>query len=540
MSRKKRLEAAHGLGKGSSRSFRKALEILEERRLLAAHIVGNATVYSTIQAAVDAAVAGQTITVDSGTYPEQVSIFKQLTIKGAQTGVDARSNVRGTGESIVSGANSGGKFTSAFKIGANDVVIDGFTVQGENVAATDTGAGIVINPNISGTHIINDIIQNNSTGLYLANASASDAALIQHNVFSNNNNGATDTNNGGRAIYSDGAISGGTLQNVTIDGNFFTLNLGTVANPIQAGIGLEGGTTSTTTNINITNNVFDHNGKAVLVLNVSHLLIDGNVVNNHYDTGSAALRFEGGDHFVTITHNNLYGDGSQAIRIDAKGTPSNDDNFVINNNNIYGNGLEESNIALMVVAGQYTGTVNAASNWWGTSSGPGGDFGGSGNGITSQGVPVTITPLLTTYAVSSEIPYYGLANTVTSNINAVDFDHGIDGVGYHDTTSGNTSNQYRPNVDVDLNTTTDAGSGYDVVNTVSGEWLRYTVNTATAGVYTLSARVQSTTAGAKFHYEIDGAGRYQQHHHSGVGFVANTRASQYLIASGHACATPGF
>ena len=113
--------------------------------------------------------------------------------------------------------------------------------------------------------------------------------MIQHNVFRNNNNGATETNNGGRGIYADGAISGGTLQNVTIDGNFFTLNLGTVANPIQAAIGLEGGSASTTTNINITNNIFDHNGKAVLALNASHLLLDSNVVGNHYDTGSALI-----------------------------------------------------------------------------------------------------------------------------------------------------------------------------------------------------------------------------------------------------------
>ena len=51
------------------------VETLERRRLLAAHIVGSSTVYSTIQAAVDAAVAGQTVTVDPGNYPESVSIF---------------------------------------------------------------------------------------------------------------------------------------------------------------------------------------------------------------------------------------------------------------------------------------------------------------------------------------------------------------------------------------------------------------------------------------------------------------------------------
>ncbi len=516
MSRRKRLAAARALRLGSSAQPRKALEILENRRMLAAHIVGNATVFSSIQAAVDASVAGQTITVDAGTYPEEVVVAKQLTIKGPQSGVDARSNTRGAGEAILTGASAGGGlFTASFKIMANDVTIDGFTAQGEDTAATDTGAGIVIMPNVSGTHIINDIIQNNSTGLYLANASATDAALIQHDVFKNNNNGATDTNNGGRGIYTDGSISGGTLQDVTIDGNFFTLNLGTADFDVQAGIGLEGGTSSVQKNINITNNVFDHNGKAVLALNTTGLLIDSNVVGNHYDTDSASLRFEGNDHNVTITHNDLYGNGAHAIRIDSKGTPGNDDTFTITNNNIYDNGLEESGIALQMVSGQYTGTLNATNNYWGSSSGPSGTgFSGSGDGIDNGavngvgGVPINVSPVLTTFAVNPEIPYYGLALIPTASINAVDFDHGLDGTSYHDTTVGNTQNQYRPNVDVDIATTTDTTdplSGYEVTNTASGEWLRYTINTATAGVYTLSARVQSTTAGAKFHYEIDGA-----------------------------------
>src|SRR5881628_1493668 len=79
------------------------LERLETRSLLAAHIAGDPTVYATIQAAVDAALAGSTINVDAGSYAEQVSIFKPLTLNGARAGADARSNTRlsggGAGES---------------------------------------------------------------------------------------------------------------------------------------------------------------------------------------------------------------------------------------------------------------------------------------------------------------------------------------------------------------------------------------------------------------------------------------------------------
>src|SRR5689334_10914458 len=101
-------------------------EELENRLLLAAHIIGSSTRYATIQAAVNAAAPKAIITVDAGTYSERVTVNKSLTIQGAQAGVDARSNGRaGAAESIVSTANG------SFYITANDVTIDGFTIQGE-------------------------------------------------------------------------------------------------------------------------------------------------------------------------------------------------------------------------------------------------------------------------------------------------------------------------------------------------------------------------------------------------------------------------
>src|SRR5947209_4650869 len=65
-------------------------ELLELRRMLAAHVVGSTAVYSTIQAAVNAAAPGGTVTVDAGTYPELVAIGKSLTVLGAESGIDAR------------------------------------------------------------------------------------------------------------------------------------------------------------------------------------------------------------------------------------------------------------------------------------------------------------------------------------------------------------------------------------------------------------------------------------------------------------------
>src|SRR5205823_5057298 len=166
--------------------------------------------------AVNAAAAGAVITVDAGTYAETVTVNKPLTIDGAQAGVDARLNTRLSGptanESIVTGAASGGANGCAFYVNANDVTIDGFTVQGETSQDLFAGAGIVIAPNRAGAHVVNNIVQNNVSGLFLANNSATDAALVQHNVFRNNNNNGV---NGGRGIYTDQSVSGGNLTNVT-------------------------------------------------------------------------------------------------------------------------------------------------------------------------------------------------------------------------------------------------------------------------------------------------------------------------------------
>ena len=68
---------------------------LEGRQLMAAHVAGGTVAYATIQAAVNAAPAGGTVTVDAGSYAETVAVNKPLTILGAQAGVDARGNARG-------------------------------------------------------------------------------------------------------------------------------------------------------------------------------------------------------------------------------------------------------------------------------------------------------------------------------------------------------------------------------------------------------------------------------------------------------------
>ena len=376
---------AHAVG--GSRSPRwLATELLEARQMLAAHILGSTVVYPTIQSAVNAAVSGATITVDAGAYPEEVSITKSLTIQGAQAGVDARQNSRANGsganESIVTGAVSGGVASAAFYINANDVTIDGFTVQGETDQSLQTGAGIVIAPNRAGTHILNNIVQHNVSGLFLSNNSTTDPAVIQYNVFrSNNNNGV----NGGRGIYTDEGVFGSNLTNVTIDSNSFVNNYGADGTTgLEAACAFEADSSGKQSNIRITNNAMSGNGKGVLFFNATNVLIEGNTVTTAQDQYSGTLRFEGNNQNVTIEYNNVYNNTGPAVSVDSKATPGDNSGFVVSFNNFYGNNNAYAvPISVVYEADVYDGTFDARNNWWGNASGPSGDGTGTGDAASA-------------------------------------------------------------------------------------------------------------------------------------------------------------
>jgi hypothetical protein len=114
---------------------------------------------------------------------------------------------------------------------------------------------------------------------------------------------------------------------------------------------------------------------------------------------------------------------------------------------------------------------------------------GSANGTTSSG------------GTGGLAPFTGTAVAVPGLVLAANFDNGGEGVAYHDTTSGNTGGAYRA-TDVDIEPASDGGS--DVGWIAAGEWLNYTVNVASAGTYTVTLRVASTS-GASMHVGFNNA-----------------------------------
>ena len=94
--------------------------------------------------------------------------------------------------------------------------------------------------------------------------------------------------------------------------------------------------------------------------------------------------------------------------------------------------------------------------------------------------------------------------SLPGTIQVEDFDQGAAEVAYHDLSSGNSGGDYRA-TDVDIEACNEGGFSIGWVE--PGEWLKYTVNVAQAGTYTLEFRVASPFAGSSFHIDVNGVDR---------------------------------
>ena len=136
-----------------------------------------------------------------------------------------------------------------------------------------------------------------------------------------------------------------------------------------------------------------------------------------------------------------------------------------------------------------------------TAYGPGGES-------SSDRVPFNISATTSGFPAppSGTRPIYDGATPSDVLVQAEDFNDGGQGVSYYDLSSGNDGGAYR-NTDVDVESSADAGGGYNVGWTGAGEWFTYTVNVPVAGTYALEARVAALGSGGIFHIEVDGVDR---------------------------------
>lgn len=124
--------------------------------------VGLGQSYKTIQSAIDAAAPGFTVMVHEGTYSENVTVDRSVTIK----------SLSGPTKTIVQ-TSPPYSDNNVFRIAANCVTLSGFTIRS---ALYDGRAGVYID-DASGCVVSQNVIQDNSYGIYVSDGSTNNILL---------------------------------------------------------------------------------------------------------------------------------------------------------------------------------------------------------------------------------------------------------------------------------------------------------------------------------------------------------------------------
>lgn len=310
-------------------SFRPRIEALEDRALMATFTVDDSFVadnpaqrkYDTIQEAVNAASAGDTIKVLAGSYEENVLVDKRLTIQGASAKLSQAFDPNKA--SILDPVDNGaaGSPASGFSLQANDIVIKGFTIaELDGTADVDGTVGVNTSASFSGYRIRDNVIESNSIGIYLNTATTAGArpTIVSDNVIRDNNDGFGVAAAAGNGIYSDQGA-----RNVQITKNVF----GGHKNEDIIFVA----PTALQTNITIRNNVLK-DSSGIFFINVSNSKIEGNAIQRSF---ANAIELAGGNENITVKHNALRDvgtDGYNGIFLhNGSGAGANTDNLIMNN-----------------------------------------------------------------------------------------------------------------------------------------------------------------------------------------------------------------
>lgn len=145
--------------------------------------VGSGQTYSSIQDAIDAANTSDTVYVHSGTYNENLTIDKSLTLIG-----EAR------GSTIISGI---GTSAHTIRLNSDNVIISGFTIEND----FGSSYACIYFDSITGCEVYENSIKNGGNGIYLFSSSGN--TVRNNDPIRDNNVGIYLSNSNNNEIYSN-------------------------------------------------------------------------------------------------------------------------------------------------------------------------------------------------------------------------------------------------------------------------------------------------------------------------------------------------
>ncbi len=310
--------------------------------------------YSTIQAAVNAASAGDSIFVRAGTYPEHVTISKTLTLTG-----ENRSTT------IVDGSASG----TVFYVNASNVVISGFTVQNavrgihyyqanngriSDVLVTGGSESGIFLQQSNYDQVENSTITASGMGINLGDWGSQHTTIQQVNVHSNTVNGITGYSGSHYTTISDSSIHDnprgvqiGWSQYWSIEDSDIYAN--------TTGIYLD-----TVDSLTVRNSKFHSGAEGIRFTGnyANNSLIEG---NRFYQNTLAGLNFNNDAHNNTIRSNDFYDNTDGILIADAPTRPSNSNTFY---QNIFINNTVNAQINLLTSNNTWDNGYPGGGNYW--------------------------------------------------------------------------------------------------------------------------------------------------------------------------------